>query len=239
MLLRLGPAEGVRDDRLREDVDLRTRCPATRISARRRRMDDESRPSRVRRKAAGAEAREGWISRRRAAGRLFRSAATPMRATLDLGVHLAWRAGRISDHDALIGRKLSWILSGGSLPHAGKVSEDQLAGSRARGVSQPVRRAEDARAHPAHAEDRQDVEKLDDEPLVLIPGIQGRWEWMQPAVDELAKDGASFRARFRASRAADTGLERQISIRSSITWTVFSMPPPLSAQSSAACRSAG
>jgi pimeloyl-ACP methyl ester carboxylesterase len=25
-------------------------------------------------------------------------------------------------------------------------------------------------------------------PLVLIPGIQGRWEWMQPAVEELAKD---------------------------------------------------
>jgi pimeloyl-ACP methyl ester carboxylesterase len=25
-------------------------------------------------------------------------------------------------------------------------------------------------------------------PLVLIPGIQGRWEWMQPAIDELAKD---------------------------------------------------
>ena len=49
-----------------------------------------------------------------------------VRATLDLGVHLAWRAGRISDHDALIGRKLSWILAGGSLPHAGKVSEDRL-----------------------------------------------------------------------------------------------------------------
>jgi len=49
-----------------------------------------------------------------------------VRATLDLGVHLAWRAGRISDHDALIGRKLSWILAGGSLPHAGTVSEDQL-----------------------------------------------------------------------------------------------------------------
>jgi 3-hydroxyacyl-CoA dehydrogenase len=48
------------------------------------------------------------------------------RATLDLGVHLAWRAGRISDHDATIGRKLSWILSGGALPHAGTVSEDQL-----------------------------------------------------------------------------------------------------------------
>ena len=49
-----------------------------------------------------------------------------MRATLNLGVHLAWRAGRISEHDAAIGRKLSWILTGGSLPHGGTVSEDQL-----------------------------------------------------------------------------------------------------------------
>ena len=48
------------------------------------------------------------------------------RAKLDLGVHLAWRAGRISDHDAAIGRKLSWILSGGALPHAGTVSENHL-----------------------------------------------------------------------------------------------------------------
>jgi 3-hydroxyacyl-CoA dehydrogenase len=48
------------------------------------------------------------------------------RATLDLGVHLAWRAGRITDHEALIGRKLSWVLCGGSLPHAAKVSEDRL-----------------------------------------------------------------------------------------------------------------
>jgi 3-hydroxyacyl-CoA dehydrogenase len=47
-------------------------------------------------------------------------------AALKLGVHLAWRAGRISDHDALIGRKLAWILAGGNLPHAGTVSEQQL-----------------------------------------------------------------------------------------------------------------
>jgi 3-hydroxyacyl-CoA dehydrogenase len=46
-------------------------------------------------------------------------------AALKLGVHLAWRAGRISDHDAVIGRKLAGILSGG-LPHAGTVSEQQL-----------------------------------------------------------------------------------------------------------------
>jgi 3-hydroxyacyl-CoA dehydrogenase len=50
----------------------------------------------------------------------------PVRALLDLGVHLAWRGGRISDHDALIGRKLAWVLAGGSLPHASKVSEDHL-----------------------------------------------------------------------------------------------------------------
>jgi 3-hydroxyacyl-CoA dehydrogenase len=49
-----------------------------------------------------------------------------VRAALDLGVHLAWRAGRISDHDALIGRKLSWILSGGTLQGSSKVSEDHL-----------------------------------------------------------------------------------------------------------------
>jgi 3-hydroxyacyl-CoA dehydrogenase len=51
-----------------------------------------------------------------------------IRAALDLGVHLAWRAGRISDHDALIGRKLAWVFAGGSLPASGTVSEDQLLG---------------------------------------------------------------------------------------------------------------
>jgi 3-hydroxyacyl-CoA dehydrogenase len=49
-----------------------------------------------------------------------------LQAALKLGVHLAWRAGRLSDHDALIGRKLAWILTGGNLPHAGVVSEQQL-----------------------------------------------------------------------------------------------------------------
>ena len=49
-----------------------------------------------------------------------------VRAALVLGVHLAWRAGRIGDHDALIGRKLAHILSGGALPHATTVSEQHL-----------------------------------------------------------------------------------------------------------------
>ena len=61
---------------------------------------------------------------RRAGARAgLRAAAAPDRdpgrrdvvfAALKLGVHLAWRAGRISDHDALIGRKLAWILAGGN-----------------------------------------------------------------------------------------------------------------------------
>jgi len=47
-------------------------------------------------------------------------------AALNLGVHLAWRAGRISDHDALIGRALARLLAGGALPHQTTVSEDYL-----------------------------------------------------------------------------------------------------------------
>jgi len=47
-------------------------------------------------------------------------------AVLSLGVHLARRGDRISDHDALIGRKLAWVLSGGSLPHATTVSEQYV-----------------------------------------------------------------------------------------------------------------
>jgi 3-hydroxyacyl-CoA dehydrogenase len=47
-------------------------------------------------------------------------------AALKLGVHLAWRAGRLSDHDALLGRTLAWVLCGGSLPHQTTVSEQYL-----------------------------------------------------------------------------------------------------------------
>jgi 3-hydroxyacyl-CoA dehydrogenase len=47
-------------------------------------------------------------------------------APLKLGIHLAWRAGRISDHDALIGRKLATIMAGGTLPHPTTVSEQHL-----------------------------------------------------------------------------------------------------------------
>jgi len=47
-------------------------------------------------------------------------------AALSLGIHLAHRAGRISDHDATIGRHLAGILSGGSVRHRTTVTEQQL-----------------------------------------------------------------------------------------------------------------
>ena len=47
-------------------------------------------------------------------------------AALKLAIHLAWRGGRISDHDASIGRALAVVLAGGSLPHATTVSEQHL-----------------------------------------------------------------------------------------------------------------
>ena len=47
-------------------------------------------------------------------------------AALKLGIHLAWRAGRISEHDVLIGRKLATVMAGGALPHPSTVTEQEL-----------------------------------------------------------------------------------------------------------------
>ena len=50
-----------------------------------------------------------------------------MLAALKLGIHLAWRAGRISDYDAVIGRKLATVMAGGAdLPHPATVTEQEL-----------------------------------------------------------------------------------------------------------------
>ena len=47
-------------------------------------------------------------------------------ATLDLGIHLAHRAGRITDHETIIGRKVARVLAGGDVPHRTTVSERAL-----------------------------------------------------------------------------------------------------------------
>jgi 3-hydroxyacyl-CoA dehydrogenase len=49
-----------------------------------------------------------------------------LRAALGLGIHIAHRAGRISDHDALVGRALARVLAGGALPHATTVTEQYI-----------------------------------------------------------------------------------------------------------------
>jgi 3-hydroxyacyl-CoA dehydrogenase len=47
-------------------------------------------------------------------------------AALKLGVHLAWRGGRLTDHDKVVGHALANVLAGGPLPHPTVVSEAYL-----------------------------------------------------------------------------------------------------------------
>ena len=83
-----------------------------------------------------------------------------VRAALELGIHLAWRGGGISDHDARIGRALARIMTGGDLPSCHDGDRAVPAGPGARGVSRSVRRAEDPGAHSSYAQDRQAAPKL-------------------------------------------------------------------------------
>ena len=100
-------------DRVRQGVDERagracgsaTSRPSTAITMNRERLMADA-------KAVALDACATAISRPRRAPRSGSAAKRCWRA-LKLGVHLAWRAGRISDHDALIGRKLARILAGG------------------------------------------------------------------------------------------------------------------------------
>ena len=120
-----------------------------------RRHHDEPRAAARRRQGARAAARRARAISRRLPRTAIPVGGDAVLAPLKLGVHLAWRAGRISDHDALIGRKLATIMAGGSLPHPTTVTRAAPARPRARSVPEPGRRAEDAGADPAHAEDRE------------------------------------------------------------------------------------
>ena len=202
---------GVRDDRVREGLDQRRRRAAARLSARRRRVTMNRERLMADAKALALErVREGYQPP--APRTAIPVGGESVLAALKLGVHLAWRAGRISDHDALVGRALAHVLAGGSLPHRDDGQRAVPARSRARGVSAAVRRAQDARADPAHAEDRKAAEELtrDDlidrgtgPPLVLIPGLQGRWEYMRAAVDALAASLPRHHVLARGERTAD------------------------------------
>ena len=58
--------------------------------------------------------------------RAIRVGGDAVLAPLKLGIHLAWRAGRISDYDGVIGRKLATVMAGGNLPHPSTVSEQEM-----------------------------------------------------------------------------------------------------------------
>jgi 3-hydroxyacyl-CoA dehydrogenase len=68
-------------------------------------------------------AREGY---QRPARRTIPVGGDSVLAALKLGIHLAWRGGRISDHDAVVGRALALVLAGGALPQAATVGEQHL-----------------------------------------------------------------------------------------------------------------
>lgn len=74
--------------------------------------------------AALDRVREGY--HKPAPRRAIRVGGESLGAALKLGVHLAWRAGRASDHDKLIGETLAHVFAGGNLPHATEVSEAYL-----------------------------------------------------------------------------------------------------------------
>jgi 3-hydroxyacyl-CoA dehydrogenase len=63
---------------------------------------------------------------RRPVPRMIPVGGETLLAALKLGVHLGWRAGRISDHDAVVGRALANVLAGGALPHQTLVTEQYL-----------------------------------------------------------------------------------------------------------------
>ena len=121
------------------------RCRAARLPRRHRRVHDEPR---------AADGRRQGARRSSACARAITPAprtAIPVggesvSAALKLGVHLMWRAGRASDHDKLIGLKLAHIFGGGNAAARDHRERAVPAGSRARGVPEPARRAQDARS---------------------------------------------------------------------------------------------
>ena len=181
-------AEGVRDRRAREGLGERTRCacgsatspPTDGFTMNRERLMADAKAKALER------VREGYhMPAPRTAIPVGGESVT---AALKLGVHLAWRAGRASDHDALIGRKLAHIFGGGDAAACDDGERAVPARSRARSVPEPARRAQDARADSAHAEDRQAAEEL----------------MMRSSIAERAHRSCSF----PASRAAGSGCGR-------------------------------
>ena len=125
------------------------------------------------------------------------------------------------------------------------------AGSRTRGVPQAVRREEDPRANPAHAQDGQAVEKLtvtntprtrsvfeqgNGPALVLLPGIQGRWEYTRPTRRSARQ---TFPRPHVLARRIAARRPRHLQRPRSIGWHACWTTAESSARFCAACRTEG
>jgi 3-hydroxyacyl-CoA dehydrogenase len=153
-----GPA-GVRDDRLRQGLHQRARGAPARLPARRRRDHDEPRAADERRQGGGARPR----------ARRLRPAPTPRgdprrRRHRARGAQ-ARRPSRVArrphQRARQADRREARVGAGRRQPAARHRGErTAVARPRARGVSQPLRPAENAGTHRAHAQNRSAVEKL-------------------------------------------------------------------------------
>jgi 3-hydroxyacyl-CoA dehydrogenase len=92
--------------------------PVDRISMNRDRVLADAKALALARAAAGYEAPSPRTA--------IAVGGAPVEALLKLGVHLARRAERISDHDALIGRTLARVLAGGAVAGPALVTEQYL-----------------------------------------------------------------------------------------------------------------
>ena len=165
-------------------------------------------------------------------------------AALKLGVHLAWRAGRISDHDALVGRTLAHDPRRRRAAASDDGQRAVPARSRARSVPEAVRRAQDAGADSAHAEDRQAAAGTDDCDRIRCDRTRQRRaaradSWHSgPLGIHARRRSTRWRQRFRVltfslggERASDAPLDRRAA---STTTSIRSTRCSIAAASSAA-----
>ena len=81
-------------------------------------------------------------------------------ATMETGIYLMGEAGYASEHDQKVARWAAYILAGGRVTPGVTRQRTVHPRPRARGISLPLRRAQDAGAHRVHSQNRQAVAQL-------------------------------------------------------------------------------
>src|SRR5690606_7270131 len=182
-------AGGLPDHWLREGVDQRPARAGAALPLGVRCRDDERGPPDARRQAHGVGhgPRLSSAAGARPHSRRRRHGACRARARRPPGVvwrtHLRPRRHHRPGHRTRAGGRRHRACDDG---HRGPPARP-----RAGGVPPALWRAADAGTHRLHARDGQDAEELmvvlgRGQPLLVIPGLQGRWQWMLPGIRALA-----------------------------------------------------